>query len=258
MKYVVSFLILTGVLLTTSTQAAEPITIDIGCSVSTPPFVIRQNDRGIILDTLRAALTLNHIHPNFKYASNADNIIAFNDGKLDALCISTHTLTPSAWLSQYPIVAYQNVAISLTERSLNITSVNDLKGLTVVGFNNARDMLNKEFHALVNDSPFYREMTEPQEHVLALFKGETDVIVMEQTLFRYFLSRLRHSEPNNPLLHLPYSVSHMFPQTVYYAAFSHEPLRDRFDQALGHMLKNGSVETIKRNYATLLSDYLFQ
>lgn len=258
MKYVVSFFILTGVLLASPIKAAEPTTISIGCSVSTPPFVIRQNDRGIMLDILRDALSLNQITPHFQYAGNAEIISAFNGGRLEALCTSTHALTPGAWLSKHPIVTYQNVAISLKDRSLNITSASDLKGLNVVGFNNARNMISNEFHDAVQGSPFYKETIEQQDQVLSLFKGEVDVIVMEQTLFRYFLSRLRHSEPNNPLLHLAYRVDHIFPQSVYYAAFNNEQVRDRFDRGLGMMLENGSVEAIKRNYATLLSDYLFQ
>ena len=229
----------------------------VGCSLSVPPYVIRQNDRGITLDLMRRSLANAGLGMQMHYDSNAANIDSFNQGKLDALCITNATATPSAYFSTLPLMSFHNVAISLESSKAELKRMADLSNYRVQGFSMASRLLPVEFAAAVQQSPAYVEQADQMEQVRALFLGETDVVVMEQTIFRYFLSQLRRADPDNRAYHATYRYAELFEPTEYHAAFRSEHLRNRFDLGFRELQESGELQKIILSYEKLLADYLF-
>lgn len=237
---------------------AEPPQILVGCSLSIPPYVIRQNDRGITLDLLRRSLANAGLEMRMRYDSNAANLEAFRRGELDALCITNAESTPTAYFSARPLMSFRNFAVTLEASDISLSGVADLSRYRVQGFSLASRLLPAEYAEAVAQSPDYREQADQMQQVRALFNGETDVIVMEQTIFRYFLSQLRRSEPDNPSYHAPHRYTELFPVTHYHAAFRSDSLRDRFDQGFLQLQQSGEQQQIINSYEQLLADYLFR
>lgn len=249
-----SFLLLSGAWLPLSAATV----VQIGCSLSIPPYVIPNNDRGIMLDLLRRSLANADLTLQLEYNSNHSNADGFNQGRLDGLCVTNQQATPSAFFASLPLVSFQNVAISLEERSLPLSTISDLRHYRVQGFSLARQMLPAEFSTAVSAAPLYLEQGDQIEQVRALFAGEADVIVMEKTVFRYFLSQLRRQNPTAAAASKPYRYAELFPHTDYYPAFRTATLRDQFDQGFQQLRASGEEQRIIQSYEQLLADYLFR
>lgn len=233
-------------------------TVTIGCSLSVPPFIIHQNNRGITLDLLRQSLAYEGIRLQLQYASNEDNVRAFNAGEIDGLCIGNPDTSPAGHFSTLPLVTFHNVAISLFRNYISLNSIDDLSRYRVQGFSMARHFLPAGYASAVESSPHYEEQPDQAEQVRALFSGTTDVIVMERTTFRYFLSQLRRQDPANLSTHQAYRMAELFTPTTYHAAFRSADLRDRFDRGFRQLTDSGEAAQISSSYETLLADYLFQ
>ncbi len=236
---------------------ADPAVL-VGCSLSVPPYVIRQNHRGITLDLLRQALAHTGLSMRMHYDSNEANVDAFNQGRLDALCITNRASTPNAFFSAQPLMTFRNVAISLESRDIGLVGMNDLSRYRVQGFSLASRLLPDDFSAAVAKAPSYVEQADQMEQVRALFRDETDVVVMEYTIFRYFLSQLRRAEPENRAYQQPYRHAELFRPTEYHAAFRSEVIRDRFDAGHRQLKASGEEQRITDAYQQLLDDYLFR
>lgn len=249
-----SFLLLSGAWLPLSAATV----VQIGCSLSIPPYVIPHNDRGIMLDLLRRSLANSGLSLHLEYNSNHSNADDFNQGRLDGLCITNRQATPTAFFASAPLVSFQNVAITLEERNLQLSNISDLGQYRVQAFSLARQLLPAEFAATVSAAPLYLEQGDQIEQVRALFAGETDVIVMEQTVFRYFLSQLRRQNPTGPAASKRYRYIILFPPTEYYPAFRTAALRDQFDQGFQQLHDSGEEQRIIQSYEQLLADYLFR
>ncbi|WP_430460614.1 substrate-binding periplasmic protein [Thalassolituus sp. LLYu03] len=237
---------------------ASATTLIAGCGNSIPPYVLPQNDRGMALDVLRHALATQGYQLDFSYDSNANNVKAFNAGKIDITCISNSATSPDAYFSAQPLMVLHNMAISLAENGSGLASINDLSNYRVIGFNLAHKFLPAPYADAVSKSPEYKEEAEQIKQVEALFRGTTDVIVMDQTVFRYFLSKLRRSNPSDSSLRREYRYSNLFQPTYYYASFHSAAIRDAFDDGLKILKDSGDYEKLMAGYDKMLADYLFR
>lgn len=241
-----------------SIPAYSAESVRVGCGDSIPPYVIRQNERGIVLDILRRALQTQNKTINVSYNSNANNIAAFNKGELDIACITSTSASPGALFSRQPLIVFQNVAISLSKRNLSLTDIPSLGDYRITAFNLASQLLPDNFAAEAARSPAYKELAEQQKQVEALFNGQTDVIILEQTIFRYYLSQLRRNHPNSPVYQQQYQYHDLFEPTYYYAAFHSKQLRDAFDIGMEILIDSGEQDKILQRYERLLADYLIR
>ncbi|MCD8522288.1 MAG: transporter substrate-binding domain-containing protein [Saccharospirillaceae bacterium] len=245
-------------LLTPATFAQSADAVRVGCGDSIPPYVIRQNDRGIVLDILRRALLTQNKTLDVRYNNNTNNVIAFNDGELDIACITSSSASPGAFFSRQPLIVFHNIAISLSSRKVLLNDVSNLGNYRIDAFNLASQLLPEQFTAEAARSPAYRERSDQKQQVEALFRGDTDVIIMEQTIFRYFLSQLRRADPNNPRYQQQYQYHDLFAPNYYYAAFRSKQLRDSFDMGMNLLTDSGELDKILQSYERLLADYLIR
>lgn len=241
-----------------NTHAQTADAVRVGCGGSIPPYVIRQNDRGIVLDILRRAMQTQNKTIDVRYDNNSNNVTAFNKGELDIACITSASASPDALFSRQPLIVFHNVAISLSSRKVSLSGISSLGDYRIDAFNLASRLLPGNFAAEAARSPAYRELAEQKKQVEALFRGDTDVIILEQTIFRYFLSQLRRNDPNNATYQQAYQYHDLFPPTYYYAAFHSKQLRDSFNMGMGILIDSGEQDKILQSYERLLADYLIR
>lgn len=232
-------------------------TVVVGCGNSIPPYVIRQNDRGMMLDVLRQSLATQGYALQVRYHTNAEGVDAFNHGELDILCISNAAASPGAYFSAQPLMKFQNIAVSLAERNIDLSEISQLKHYRVNGFNYATRLLPRDYADSVALSPHYEEYADQREQVASLFDRHADVIILDQTIFRYFLSQLRRANPGDPSLSERYRYHNLFEPAYYYAAFHSESLRDAFDEGLTVIRESGEYHSMMDTYQKMLADYLF-
>ena len=105
----VALFILAG-LASPAASAKEPLVF--GISFSIPPWVMRENDSGLKLDLIRAAL--DHTEYRFvpKYVSHARSHEMFSAGAVGAVLSGQKAVLENGFLSE-PVVNFQNYAISL-------------------------------------------------------------------------------------------------------------------------------------------------
>lgn len=250
------YLLFALLLLGSATSTAT--TLVAGCGGSIPPYVIPQNDRGMALDILRQALATQGYQLNFRYASNEQLTTSFNAGELDIACISNATVSPSAYFSSQPLMVLHNIAISLNDDNLTLDNMAQLSKYRINAFNYATRFLPAEYAAAVASSPEYKESSEQIQQIYALFHRQTQVIVLDQTIFRYFLSQVRRKNPNDQALQLSYRYHNLFAPNYYYAAFHSAAIRDAFDEGLRILKDSGDYEKLMAGYERMLAGYLFR
>lgn len=232
--------------------------VTLGAGVSMPPYVIADKDRGIVVDLFRAALEEENIQIVLRYASNDQVLQGFVDKQLDAVFVASREQLPEAYFSRLPLVVFHNQAITLHADNYTIDKVEALQPFRVGAFRMANKLLPEPYPEVAAAITDYREYTLQVEQVQDLFRRERQVLVMDRTIFRYFLSQLRRQNPASELYRQEQQYHDIFARSQYYAVFHSEMLRDSFDRGFQKIRDNGRYERILTVYQALLSDYLFR
>jgi len=213
-------------------------------SSSIPPYVIMEENRGIVVDIMKQAFSLKGYMLEFTYAPNrrvekelisksVDGAFNFPPGKMSQMFYSD------------PIVAYQNVVVTLQSRYFKIKNVKDLAGKEIVAFQNAAKFLGKEYAEMVRLNPTkHHEVSNQKSQLLMLYKGRTDAIVLEKRIFLYFLGQLQETLISRD----PYVFHPIFPPSPRFAIFIDEKIRDTFNEGLKLLRDNGSYDQIFSRY----------
>lgn len=222
---------------------AEQLSISVGWNK--PPYVIEETNSGFELDMVSAIFNNMGHSVSYVYVPFGRSNTFIKDNKVDAaLTINEHMDTTNLVLSE-PYISYQNAAISLKGRSLEINSVSDLKPYSIVAFQNASVLLGDEYQKVSKASPLYLELPNQQNQVEMLLKGKVDIVVMDINIFNYLSTELIGSSYiSNVVIH------RLFPKTNYHIAFTDKKLLQAFNKAM---------KAYKRSddYTKLIAKYQF-
>lgn len=233
-------------------------TITLGSGISMPPYVIADKDRGIAVDVFRAAMAEENIQVVLRYGGNVEVAQAFTDKRVDAVFVGKREQFPAAYFSALPLIVFHNQAITLRADNYTIDTVEALQPYRLGAFRLATQLMPEPYPEVVAAITDYREYTLQVEQVQDLFRRERQVLVMDRTIFRYFLSQLRRQNPASELYRQEQQYHDIFARSQYYAVFHSEMLRDSFDRGFQKIRDNGRYERILTVYQALLSDYLFR
>ena len=239
-------------------STADATELTLGCGNSLPPYVIEHNDRGIALELMQRAMRRQGYRIEVLYGSNSDLAARFNRNELDILCISNREISPDAYFFAEPLLVFRNFGVSLANRRIRLADVSALADYRVGAFNFAQHLLPPPFSATVEQSPLYTEYTDQRSQVQDLFNGKVDVIVIDRMIFRYFMSRLRRTVPDDQALKARVEYHALFPDTRYFVAFHSAELRNAFDEGMKQLRRSGEHQQIIAAYDRILSEYLFQ
>lgn len=233
-------------------------TLVLAASPTMPPYILPNNDRGLAVDLLRASLKVQGLKLKVRYGNNQANVEAFNRGEVDIIFIANPRLTPNAEFAQQPLLHFENTAISLENQQLTLNNIDALGEHSLGAFPLAHKLLPSPFHLASEQSQDYHEYVNQKQQVIDLFNRKRDVVVLDRTIFRYFLSQLRRLNPSDATYHQGYRLHSLFPPRQYLSGFNTPELKREFDRGLATIQSNGEYQRINRFYQSLLADYLFE
>ena len=147
-------------------------------------------------------------------------------------------------------VYFDNYAVTKKSRKIRIDSMKDLKGKTLVSWHNAPvDLDDKDFMRMYKDNDFsLKEMPKQNMQVKAFLSDRFEVIIIDKKILHY-LSKKIQKELNLPNKDLEFDYNKVFSKhTGLYSGFSSSELRDKFNQALDSMRKDGTYDKIVESF----------
>jgi polar amino acid transport system substrate-binding protein len=212
----------------------------------TPPYVF-ENDTGIVVDIVRAALQSEGYTVKPVYVPIGRAFKMFADKQADGTTIIQESSGLKAFYSD-DFMNYYNRVFALKSRNLAIHGVADLHNMSVIAYQNADKYMGKEFGRVVAGSPKYKEMAQQDAQTQMLFLGRTDVVVMDEGIFRYYHEKLMNE--GKVAKSQEFESFEIFPPTPYKAAFNDAKLRDDFNKGIAAMRKDGRYDAIYRKYVS--------
>ncbi len=238
------FILLTALI--SSISYAAQLTIAFGYNRA--PFIIHNSDHGIEIDIVTQALKLVGHSVVIKHLSNEDLHLQLPaSSELDA---SSSVRDKYSMLAQMyysdNYVAYENIAISLKSRHLNINSITELAGLKVIAWKLARDDLGAVFKKTTNElGNKYFEFTDQNDQNRSFWAGLADIIVVDKSIFDWYRKKLKAEYDTSKAV-----VIHAIfpPETFFKMAFKNKQYRDDFNKGLGLLRASGKYKKIYQKY----------
>lgn len=232
------------ILLTTVTASlvvsARPV--DVVSGWDKPPYIISEGDTGFEVELVKAVLAGSGYEAKLHYVPMGRSVRLISEQSMDiALSMNDRQALPEEWLTDVYVV-YQNVVITRHDRKKVVRSLEDLKNMTVVGFQTASQALGKAYEEVVATHPGYLEVADQQRQVSMLLLGSVDAIVMDHRIFDAIRSSLPAEQQVAVDLHP------LFDDSPYRAAIPNPALRRAFNQGLREMRKNGEYEQLARQF----------
>ncbi len=242
-----------------ATSSDQARVIEVGISMSIPPWVIKENDSGIELDIIRGALEDKgyRIEPVYLPFERAYKL--FDVGQLDVVMNAKPGITRHGFLSD-PVVTFQNYAISLTKKAFpKDIGWEHLSTHSVVAFQKAKDLLGPDFKAAVARNKDYQEIAKQELQVNLLFVRELDFVVMDKSIFGYFwkqaLQKNQLKAQARKRFEQEVTFHPIFPPSPYPFIFKSEQVKDDFNQGLLELKANGEYQQILDKYNHLRDLY---
>ncbi|WDE03114.1 transporter substrate-binding domain-containing protein [Thalassomonas viridans] len=217
--------------------------LEVSVGWSKPPYVIEKGNTGFEIELVRTIFEQMGHELTFIYIPFGRSYNLIKLGKVDiGMTMSNRFDITPAKLSD-PYIVYQNVAISLKGRGINVNEIAELGKYSVVGFQNANIILGEQFSQAVQFSPFYTELPEQRKQVEMLLKGRADVVVMDVNIFNYLSKEfLGKSHMENVDVHK------IFPKNPYRLGFMDDELRLEFNKRLQTFRETEAYRLLLRQY----------
>ena len=189
--------------------------IELVTGLAKPPFILKDESKGLQLDLISAALALHGITPSFTPMPLGRNITGYQRWNIDGvITVSPDYKYPSMFVSD-PYITYQNVAVSLVESNYSIKSISDLSSKSIVAFQNAKKFLGESYNDVVAYSLDYREIADQIQQIQMLFTGRTKVIILDINIFKFFVNQNEKSQYDKP-----FNIHYIFKERQYSAGLN--------------------------------------
>ncbi|MBN7819731.1 substrate-binding periplasmic protein [Bowmanella yangjiangensis] len=221
-------------------NAAE---IKIAASLTIPPYILAESKSGMEVEIVREALLQSSHSMELSFVPLKRVYESIREGKVDAGMTLMKSDEHSDLYFSESHISYQNVAISLQKNDFKIDSVSDLKGKTVMAFQNATKYLGKEFDLVASDKSKYSEKANQDVQIAMLFSGKVDVIVLDINIFKSLRKQESRVDTSADIV-----VHELFPRNDMRVAFRDENLRNDFDLGLKKIKETKSYEQIISKY----------
>jgi polar amino acid transport system substrate-binding protein len=236
------FLLSLLICLISAPASAGPLKIAVGLWI--PPYVIKDESRGIEFDILKEILASQGYQMEPVYVPLARTIQMLKEGKVDGIMSTGLADLPGCYTD--PHITYWNFAITLKHRNLKIRSIPDLKDKSIVGFQNAKNYLGEEFRQMAVNNPKYQEHADQRIQNKMLFIGRTDVVIADRFIFEWFSKDQEVKKmvrADQKVIHHP-----LFEPSHFSAVFRSDVVCQRFNKGLKQMKKSGRYQEIISSY----------
>lgn len=216
----------------------------VGFGTHKPPYIFENQARGLEYDIVMTAAQRGGLQPEAHYAPMERLNLMLRKGQLDVIA-TTNERSGGANFYSDVYIRYQNVAVVLRSRNLDIQGISDLAGYSVNAFQRARFLLGSEFQAMAENNPRYREEAFQIARNRMLYSGRVDVVVTDMRILRYFNREVSAQVDVTQPLTL-YSI---FAPTDYKLGCREQVHCQRFNQGLAAIRQSGEYTRIERRYA---------
>lgn len=226
------------IFVSTTIQAKTELTVLVG--LDKPPYIILNDGSGYELDLLKLLTKRMGYDAVFLHVPNARIKDLMLEGKADIATLQKPDPQLPLFYSQ-PYIRYQNMAVSLAGKSLQLMNMEQLKPYTVVAFHNARVLLGSDYKQLTDQITNYQEVANQSQQLQMLVLERCDVVVMDRNIFYYYAKQAGHSMPF-------FDLAPVFQPSLYSAAFKNERLRRKFDKALTEVQQEPIFIQLQQKY----------
>ncbi|MFP4547560.1 MAG: substrate-binding periplasmic protein [Fidelibacterota bacterium] len=221
--------------------------IKIGISHSIPPYVIKEENKGIELEILQTAFACSDHEVVPVYLPLARTFSNLADGQIDGAINIKEGIVKDVFYTPV-VIRFNNCAISLKKKNYPDTiSIDFLKDKHVLAFQQAHTLLGDEFRKMAENNEHYYEYAHQANQVYRLFlERDTDLIVLERRIFDYLRKKARDEIGDKA--NKPVTYHYIFPPTEYRFAFRQKKIWDDFNKGLETIIKNGTYQKILQKY----------
>jgi len=211
-----------------------------------PPYAIREMDRGLEIDIVRAVLSQTGYKVSLKYVPLGRLNHVLKGREVDgAMTVKEEFITAAPiYFTSRPHVYYHNVAISLADRKLTIRSLDTLSHYSIAVFQTPDQFIGSEWTRMTqkNTHPIF-ELSNQKSQVRMLFAGRVDTLVMDINIFSYYREELE--EFRNTAV----SIHEILPRNYVKVAFLEKRVAKDFDQGLTPFLTSYTYQAILNKYS---------
>lgn len=244
LKYCVLFI---SAMLSFLTEAKDVV---MAFSQEIPPYIFQQQNNGIEIDIISAALA--HKGHTLKplYFPLGRIPIAFSHHLVDAAMGDMGVdLKLHGGFYAEPAVIYDNIFITLKSRNISIKVPSDLDLLSVVSFQGAEKRYPKWLNKVDEEKRFYG-VSDQLTQVKLLRFGRYDVVLSDRYIFRYFVKNMKlikvlEKEKEEFEEH---NFNIMINPKNYQPVFRDKQIRNDFNQGLKILKESGKFQKIYDAY----------
>jgi polar amino acid transport system substrate-binding protein len=207
--------------------------------VEKPPYIKVASQTGYELELLSAVVKRMGFDSQFIHVPNGRLFTLFSDGQADLVSLQRNT--PPGFYATQPYISYQNILIVRQDLHKEILSLNDLVGLRVMAFQNARQFLPPDYAEAVAKAGSYLEVVEQHQLPALLLKNRVDVLVMDRNIFWHYY---RQTAPKDNSL----KVLNFFTVNHYHMLTRTPEVAERFNQALAEVKQSELFSQLQLKY----------
>ncbi|WP_298187695.1 transporter substrate-binding domain-containing protein [uncultured Pseudomonas sp.] len=223
---------------------ASAQSLRVGFGTNKPPYIFENQARGLEYDIVMAAAQRGGLQPVAYYAPMERLNRMLRKGQLDVIA-TTNELSGGANFYSNAYIRYQNVAVALRSKNLDILRISDLARYSVNAFQRSRLLLGSEYQAMAEANPRYREEAFQIARNRMLYSGRVDVVVADMRILRYF-NREVYTQVD---VSQPLTVYPLFAPTDYKLGCRQRADCERLNQGLAALRQSGEYTRIERRYA---------
>ncbi len=233
--------VICALMLAAAFASAANAQVKVGFGQDKPPFV--SDNKGIEVSIVEeiGRRTGTAIAPVFM--SNLRLQKSLGDGEID---VAASVPESKDYIVSSPFISFNNGAFTLKSAGIRLDSLGELRGKSIVAWQNARGDLGAEFTQAVADNAAYKEIPSQLNQVKMFLSGRADAIVIDKDIFSWHV-KSEGAEFKKTVD--DYEFHKIIPgYTHLYLGFRRQDLRDQFDKALQAMNEDGTYRKIIDSY----------
>lgn len=207
--------------------------------VEKPPCIKRATQTGYELELLRTVVKRMGFDSQFIHVPNGRLLDLFSEGQADM--VSLQRGFPPGFYATLPYISYQNILIVRQDLVKELVKLNDLAGLRVMAFQNARQFLPPEYAEAIRNTSSYLEVVEQHQLPALLLKNRVDVLVMDRNIFWHYY---RQTAPKDHSL----KVLSFFQPNHYHMLARTPEVAERFNKALMEVKQSELFSQLQLKY----------
>lgn len=224
-------------------------TVKIGFVKNMPPYTF-DSDSGIELEVIKASLEKFDYTVEPTYVSFKRGKKALQDSEIDGMTTMLDDGDKDIYYSD-DYIEYHNFAFSLKDNNITLSKVDDLKGKSIVTWQDAHTMLGKDFYNFFNPNvkdeyiKKYREMVDQSQQNKLFWSSRVDVVILDSKIFLYYKKALSKELDTNKEYNMHNIIGN---STMYKVAFKDKKIKIDFNRGLAMIKQDGTYQKILDKY----------